>query len=189
MTRVGEDAVAWAANQVIHPSQNWKDMCLKFVRSSFDAPGMGGTALGAWGRAAHKHAGDLNPPRAVPFFFDDGHGGGQGHVVLALGDGTCFSSDARRVGMIDRVTLASIHSNWGMRMLGWTEDINGVIVHTSAIPPAWPPLAGYDRRYSGTTWYYAKHTDPSVIINQPLPLPRSGYNRVWNGKAWDYIKK
>jgi len=182
----GEAVVRYAAAQVLHPSQDWEGWCLKFTRTGFGAPGMGGNALGAWNRAVHKHLGDLTPPRAVPFFFDDGHGGGSGHSVIALEDGTCYSSDVRRIGKIDRVSIRSITDKWGMRPLGWTEDINGLRVYSSVMPPIWRALANWSRRWSGTTWYYSRNSNPSQTINKEVPLPRSGYDRIWDGHEWDY---
>lgn len=60
-------------------------------------------------------------------------------------------------------------------------------VHLAPLPPIWPPLNGYDRQYTGSTWIYRNHADPSHVITQPLPPARPGFSRVWTGRAWSFV--
>lgn len=86
-------------------------------------------AMDAWERAHFRHR-DLNPtaiPRGVPVFWSGGSHG-HGHVAIATGDGKCWSTDILRPGMFDLVPISDIHAKWGLLLLGWTEDLNGVRV-------------------------------------------------------------
>lgn len=109
--------------------------CLGTIRRCFGVPGMqnvspaGGTAKLAWDRANHRHPfrGSYKAvPAAVPFFWRGGSKG-YGHIAISAGDGKCWSTDVKRPGKVDLVTLASITNNWSsFTPLGWTEDLNGV---------------------------------------------------------------
>jgi hypothetical protein len=105
----------------------WKGYCLKFVRRCAGAPPLGHDAAWAWTQARVRHPGDPNPPAGAPVFWEGGSHG-HGHVVVSLGDGSCMSSDYKRVGHVDQVVIADITAGWGLQYLGWTEDINGVTI-------------------------------------------------------------
>lgn len=115
-------------------------MCKKFVRETYDVASDGTPdAIGAWNRAKHRHAqtDPMRIPRGVPVFW---RGGRHGHVALSAGDGFCWSTDIERRGYPDRVDIRLIAQQWGMELLGWTEDIDGVRVFTPPPPP--PPSKG-----------------------------------------------
>lgn len=122
-------SLAFAHAQSLHATQNWHDLCLSFVRQSFGAPGMGGTAVDAFNRNLKPK--DLthtfyNPPAGVPVFW----GGGAGHVVRMDVNGMCYSTDVRGNGKVWYVPLSEVSSWLGKShpYLGWTETINGVRV-------------------------------------------------------------
>lgn len=107
-------------------------MCLREVRECF---GVGPTspptddAAEAWQRAKRKHLetspGDI--PRGVPVFWTGGSSG-HGHIAISTGDGRCWSTDIERPGYFDRVPISLIGTRWGLQLVGWSEDLNGVTV-------------------------------------------------------------
>lgn len=138
------DALANARAEHKAPTQDWTGWCLKFVRSSFGAPAMGGDAHTAWHAAKVRHEGDRKAPAGVPLFF---RGGAHGHVVISRGRRwwlpgarlRCWSTDFVHLGKVDVTTVEAIESSsWGMTYVGWTEDINGTPV-TGFAQPRRPP--------------------------------------------------
>jgi cell wall-associated NlpC family hydrolase len=99
-------------------------MCLAFVRTRYGLPKRESTAIGAWRDARHKHRHDRNPPPGVPIFW---YGGSHraGHVAISLGRGMIISTDFPHTGHIARVRLSAVRRHWGLRYLGWTEDLEG----------------------------------------------------------------
>jgi cell wall-associated NlpC family hydrolase len=104
----------------------WSHLCLRFVRKVYDLPARDRSAITAWRAAESKHKGDAVPPAGVPVFWS---GGGPGHVALSLGDGWVLTSDYPSSGRVTRVPISAINSAWHLRYLGWTDDLEGVIVH------------------------------------------------------------
>jgi hypothetical protein len=107
-------------------------MCLREVRECFDVGPRADDAAEAWRDAAHKHP-ETDPrkiPRGVPVFWTGGSAG-HGHIAIATGyRGRCFSTDIRRPGYFDQVPIEEISEKWGLQLVGWTEDLNGVQVYT-----------------------------------------------------------
>ena len=68
-------------------------------------------------------------PRGVPIFWQGGSAN-HGQVAIATGfNGNCWSTDIKRPGFFDRCKITQIHEDSHLRLLGWTEDLNGVRVH------------------------------------------------------------
>lgn len=130
-------ALAYAKAQHAHASQDWSNQCLKFVRTSYGAPAMGGDAHSAWDAAKVKHPRlsdrDTAPPKGVPVFF---RGGPHGHTAISDGGGWCWSTDYKRQGKVDRVRIVDIERGWGVAYRGWTEDVNRTKVTGWDQPPA-----------------------------------------------------
>ena len=115
-------------------SRDWSGWCLVFVRSCFGVAARYPSATSAWQHAEHRHR-TTDPdaiPRGVPVFWTGGSQG-FGHVALSRGDGTCWTTDLIRPGHVDVAPIAEVQRRWGMPLVGWTEDINGVRVWS---PPA-----------------------------------------------------
>lgn len=113
-------ARAWAANQVINPSQNWSGLCQKFARSTVNADAWATTARNAWLSIpdSHKHT---DAPRGGSLVY---FGNGQpGHAVFVdpLNSAYCFSTDILRSGKVDRVPLRLITDKWGLPYDGWID--------------------------------------------------------------------
>lgn len=129
MTRSREEAVAWGKRQINNPSQNWRRQCLSFVRQSFGVERRIPNAGMSWDQSQFKHrvASGMNIPRGVPVHWETSDVAD--HIALSIGNGLCLSTDARRSGHIDIVSIDALTRRWGMRLHGWTEDINGVRIY------------------------------------------------------------
>lgn len=103
--------------------------CLREVRECFGVGPKALDAAQAWRDAKHQHP-ETNPariPRGAPVFWTGGSGG-HGHVAIATGSGECWSTDLKRPGYFDKVRIDAVASAWGLTLVGWTEDLNGVRV-------------------------------------------------------------
>lgn len=105
--------------------------CLQAIRTACGAPGMGGTAYQSYLRVptSRRHAG--KPPAGYPGFYSGGSSGA-GHVILGAGGpglDDVWSTDFKRSGRLDVVSFDAIDSRWvNLKYLGWTTEINGVIL-------------------------------------------------------------
>jgi cell wall-associated NlpC family hydrolase len=109
-----------------NPGTGW---CLMFVRLCYGIPPKYADATSAWVGAQHRH--QVSDPQAIPRgypVFWLGGSSGHGHVAVSAGDGHCWSTDVKRPGMMDRVPIAFIRDHWGLQLVGWAEDLNGVKV-------------------------------------------------------------
>ena len=155
MARNRSEAIEWATRQVSNPTRSWYRLCLMFVRMAFGLPGGTPNAGLAWDWAKHKHptTDPLVIPAGVPVFWETP--GVADHVALSLGNGKCLSNDFKRHGMIDVVSIDAITRGWNCRLLGWTEDLNGVRVWKAPARP-WVSLGTLQR---------AARTDPKAPQN------------------------
>lgn len=104
--------------------------CLREVRECYGVPAAALDATQAWDQAKRRHP-QTDPrkiPRGVPVFWLGGSGG-HGHVAISTGWGRCWSTDILRAGFFDRVPIDAICDRWGLTLVGWTEDLNGVRVY------------------------------------------------------------
>lgn len=138
---VAERALERAAYQSAHgprfPGENdGAGQCLVRTRLLYDAPSVGdvdhsgrASAYDGWLASAGKHHTQDSksfPKGSVAWWSGGSHG--DGHVAPVIGGGECWSTDIRRSGYYDRVPIDLIHQKWGLTLLGWTENINGVQV-------------------------------------------------------------
>lgn len=86
----------WSASGYVDAIAQWKAVpaALKVAGSSDAPPG----ALIFWGGGSQNH----------------------GHVVIAIGDGTCYSIDIDGPGRVTRASVARISQQWGLPLLGWS---------------------------------------------------------------------
>jgi hypothetical protein len=131
-------AIDNAREQSQHGPKSGVGICLVMVRTCYGIAAIGDVdgdgdadAFDAWVRAKFKHP-ETNPariPAGVPVFWQGGSAN-HGHGAIATGfNGNCWSTDIKRKGFFDRVPIKRIHDDWGLRLLGWAEDLNGVRVH------------------------------------------------------------
>lgn len=118
------EAVRFARNEVLHGAPIWFELCQKFTRTaSGDEVGGAKTAIAAWrglDRAA-QHSGP-RPPFGVPVYWAIGK---SGHAAVSAGKGYVYSTDIKRRGHVDKVSIDYICRHWGAHYLGWAETING----------------------------------------------------------------
>jgi hypothetical protein len=50
-------------------------------------------------------------------------------VAISLGDGWVLTSDYPTSGRVTKVSITALDAAWGLRYLGWTDDLEGVMVH------------------------------------------------------------
>ena len=129
--RTGQAAVDFAKGQVTHPTPppreaDWFRLCLVFVRTCFRVAALHPSAEKAYKRTEFKHGTGGTPPLGVPVWWTNG---GDGHVAISTGDGSCFSTDIKRHGQIDKVAISFITRKWGATYRGWSEDVNGVRIY------------------------------------------------------------
>lgn len=102
--------------------------CQKFVRDQcWRVPSLYGSAIDAWNGARHKHPGDRNPPHGAPCYY---RGGNYGHAVIYCkpGHAGIRSTDCPSSSRVTDTDIGWPERAWGYEYLGWTEDINGVVV-------------------------------------------------------------
>jgi len=137
MTRTGDAAVQWALGEAKDQSRDWYRQCKMFTRLAFAVPSDGTPSAGAaWDRAKFKHptSDPNNIPAAVPVFWE--MESVADHVAVAMGSGLVISTDWPVSHDVGTVGISTLSSAWHGRLLGWTEDIDGVRVWT---PPAPEP--------------------------------------------------
>lgn len=136
--RRGKDAVTWARNQAHSGEAKYHNLCLKFTRECFGVAAKEPNAKKGWENAKKRHPTKSvkNIPAGVPVWFKTRTV--NWHVALSAGEGYCYSSDVPR-GRIGLIGIDRLCKSWGITLLGWTEDINGVTVYTKPVkPPAFP---------------------------------------------------
>ena len=88
-----------------------------------------GSAAEAWHNARIRHP-ETDPgsiPRGVPVYWTGGSEG-FGHIAITTGDGGMWSTDIIRSGFFDRTGIRKVSLKWGLRLVGWSEDLDGVRV-------------------------------------------------------------
>jgi len=101
-------------------------MCLKYVRTWWEVASLYGSAIEAWNGARHKHPGDRKPPNGAPLFY---RGGNYGHIVIAdINHQGMRSTDCHSSRQVSDDDIGWTERTWGYEYLGWTEDLNGVLL-------------------------------------------------------------
>lgn len=131
MARTPEQVAAWAKNQKDRRTNGWRGYCLKFSRMAAGAPGGTYDAVTAWKQAKYRHS-KGTPPRGS-FVFWSGGGKGHGHIAVSAGDGDVYSTDLQTSDYVGRVPISLVRDRWGLKYLGWTEDVNKV--HIEGLVP------------------------------------------------------
>jgi hypothetical protein len=123
VTRTPAQAVAYARTIHSYP----RGYCLRFVRVCFDVGSKYPSAISAWNNAEQRHA-TSTPPYGAPVFFAPGGSNPYGHVAMSVGGGRCRSTDWPRAGVVSEVSISELAAAWRHPYLGWTNDLNGVLV-------------------------------------------------------------
>lgn len=117
-------AATWARGRV--GTKGYGGMCLQFTRLAHEVGPKYGHARLAWQRSRqHRTSSTAQMPVGVPIWLDK-PGSKYGHVAVYVGNGQMVTTRAST----NRIHLDSVDlwRSWGWRVLGWSEDINGVRV-------------------------------------------------------------
>lgn len=121
-------------------TKGYGGMCLQFVRLCYGIGAKYPSATAAWNAAQTKHSrsSTADVPLGAPLFFAP-NGSPYGHVAIYAGNGLMRTTNSST----NTIQTASVQAwvNAGYRLLGWTEDLNGVKISGLA-PPAPPPSPG-----------------------------------------------
>lgn len=116
--------------QVVMPNLNVAavlGMCLAYVQQAFGLRWTGSYALDGYSRNQFNHE-DRDMPTGVyvPVWFTGmWNGFNYGHVVIYK-DGICYSSPYTNKNSHDQLgNIATVERIYGMKFLGWSEDMNG----------------------------------------------------------------
>lgn len=112
------------ATSFLNLSSGYGGQCLKWVRLAFGIRAKYGTAWQAWNGAEFRFGDEA--PANVPVFFKPSSNG-FGHVAYGLGGGRVRTTNSA-TNKIYNTTIASLASSWRQPYVGWTADLNGVLV-------------------------------------------------------------
>ncbi len=116
-------AISWAEQRTRFPVR----ACLLFVRVAFGIPKKYYSAHTAWLAAKHRHRTAIaDIPAGVPVFTQGRSWAG--HIAVSLGGGWVRSTDWPSYGKVGTVRLTTLLATWRQHYLGWTEDLNDVLV-------------------------------------------------------------
>lgn len=111
--------------------------CLKTIRSLFLVMPLYPDAETGWEQAVYRHK-TSDPdeiPWGVPVWWTNGR---YGHIAFSLGKGRCLTTDYVKTGYLGVARIEPLAAWCGGRLVGWSEDINGVIVwRPKAEPEQW----------------------------------------------------
>lgn len=125
-TRTGKEAIAWG--NTVH--KGYVGLCLRFVRHAFGVGNLYPTAAKSWEMAKKKHktSDPMSIPAGVPVHIYVPNLP-PGHVALSVGNGKMRTNLSWK-GTVETVDIAwYVGLKRGSKLLGWTEDLNGVTVY------------------------------------------------------------
>jgi hypothetical protein len=135
-----ETAIAHCAHQSAHGPRFGTGECQRQTRRAYQVESNGTPdASTDWSLSEYQHRppADLRTiPRGALLAWTGGTHG-HGHRAICAGNGLMWSTDSRRPGYYDLVPIEEPAKRWGLKFVGWTEDIDGVHVFT---PPHPHPL-------------------------------------------------
>lgn len=121
--RTPQQAAQWALSQVRKGVSGWQGLCEKFARSSYGLPGQYHDAAAHWKDAVRKgraHRGSTPPVGALVYW--TGGSKGYGHAAVSIGGGKIVSTDIKRKGKADVVSIAYLNRAWGnLKYEGWAD--------------------------------------------------------------------
>lgn len=122
--RTPQEAIAWANKQ----ERGYVGLCLQFVRHAYDVDEIIPTAAKAWAASKHKTvtASWSGVPKGALLHFRV-PGVPSGHVAIYLGDGLMRTNLSHK-GTINTVSVKWYLSFAKATMVGWTRDVNNVVV-------------------------------------------------------------
>lgn len=164
------------ASQLIIPNPNINcspGMCLEYVRKTFSLAAKFPSATAGWNASNYQHA-DRDFPEGIwlPLWFSLSDNP-DGHVVLRQPDGSIWSASSPTAATPvhhDSIEDLQNYYNGRLQYLGWTEDIEDVLVVEQAAG-----LTASKREWSYETFSITTPGDTSVddmddIISGPVTM-------------------
>jgi hypothetical protein len=107
-----------------------RGFCLVYARNVFAISPQKPTAWDAWTATQFKHTNRIFPNVAVPVWFRDASGdAAPGHVAVRMGNGKIYSSPHTMINGYNVLdSIESVEKHYGVRFVGWSEDLNNVRV-------------------------------------------------------------
>lgn len=191
-----------AAKRAEASTTNTYGLCQLWTRTQYGAPSVGdqdgdgdADAVDGWKSEplSERHT-DRNPPRGVPVSWSGGSRG-FGHRAISLGNGKIRSTDAGGAGKVATVSLDWPEKTWGMRYLGWSDTISGIVIPLPPPPPPPPPtektvklkFAHVSLEFSDTN---RQHTeDITKIFSRGYDVITGTEARVGEGNTADELKR
>jgi hypothetical protein len=136
LPRNAREAASWAIEQVKIGSSGWNNYCERFAETAWGKPHRYPSAIAHWHAAVKEgraYQGKTPPPGAMVFW-----GGGQyGHAAVSIGGGKIVSTDIKRKGKADIVTIDYLSKAWNKKYLGWADPSKGTKLdkNASAVDP------------------------------------------------------
>jgi lysozyme len=126
VTRTRDEAVTWAKGKV--GTTGYGGLCLQFTREAYAIPSKYASAIEAWNKAKHRHSTSSTSgiPVGVPIFLDKSSSE-YGHVAVYVGGGRMVTTHAS-TNKIGEDSVSTWTSDYGYHILGWSEDLNGVLI-------------------------------------------------------------
>lgn len=184
MTTLPQKAAGRAAYQSAHGPKFGTGECMLRNRLLVDAPAIGdydgdgmADAEDGWKYAKRKHPTTrVNDIPGGCFVWWGGGSHDNGHVAFAPVEkpGYCWSTDIERAGYFDLVPIGLITARWGLPLLGWSEDIDGVTVYEPPAPP--PPREDPDMALLTDLMAVARKHDVSLVKIARVLLRRAAAN-------------
>src|ERR1700740_530920 len=175
MVRSIDEAIAWAENQSKFGPSVGGGGCQNASRTVYGVPS-DGTPSAAADWAKSKHRVETTDPNAIPrgaLVRWTGGSHGFGHVAISVGGGWCWSTDLGRVGYFNLVRIADVHVKWGLTLVGYTWDIDGVVVG----PPQTPAKAPSSASKAPGGVSYGKNFDAALKAAQAAAKANKGQPR------------
>lgn len=193
--RTYEQAVAFAARQNFHPSQNWANKCQSFARQAVGSSPFGGNdsfyggtndaRIAFLSQSVGRHTDGPPPPGSLAYFFKSATDSEPGHAVFVVDSGMVYSTP---YGSITPTTTGVSLVHWSsfpnyrgylthvpdgaldVRALTYAgsapKRINSAAITGATVdPPAYPP--GYTPSALKTSGPWVKNT-ARIQYNPPL---------------------
>lgn len=169
------------ASQIITPNPNINcspGMCLEYVRKTYNLSAKYPTATTGWNASNHQHA-DKDFPEGIwlPLWFSLSDNP-DGHVVLRQPDGSIWSaSSPTATTPVHHDSIDDLQNYYDGRLqyLGWTEDIEDVLVVEQVAGLTASKREWYYDSFSITTPGDTSVNDMADIISGPATML---YNQV-----------
>lgn len=149
--RTYAEALDWLAGQSTHPDRDYEGLCQLCMRMADGCPGGAPSALSCFQNMPSEFRTVGGDPKDAPIgadLFSRARNAGTssfkfGHVLKKarpFTDGSMggWSTDALRVGRVDKINPPALYDRWGHDYLGWGYMINGMIIDVKDPKPPVP---------------------------------------------------